>query len=68
MDKEYKLTQQEIEELTQEKKLSEHELITEIFSILKDYFVGVFLDNGKHITYKLLNGQAFKITVQEILK
>lgn len=60
------LTEEEIEAATKELRISEKDLLAEIVSVLKDYFIGGFDENGKSVTYSLLNGQKFRITVREV--
>lgn len=41
------------------------ELSEELKIILKDYFLGTVSENGNSLQIKFLNGQKFKITVEQ---
>lgn len=49
-----------------EPPINASDLLAEIIPLLKDYFVGQFTIDGDCITYALLNGQKFTISVTEV--
>ncbi|MGN1372732.1 MAG: hypothetical protein ACI4VK_01640 [Candidatus Coproplasma sp.] len=58
-----KYTQDEL--LRNEPPIIASDLIAEIITLLKDYFIGQFTLDGDSITYALLNGQKFTISASE---
>ena len=42
------------------------EILAEIEPLLKDYFKGEVSFDGKTLTYALMNGQKFKLSVEEV--
>lgn len=49
-----------------EPHITAEDLAVDIKPLLKDYFKGDIMRNGGSIIYKMLNGQVFLITAQEI--
>lgn len=50
---------------TNEPKIRAEELIGEIFPLIKDYFIGDISFDGQAISYRLPNGQRFRISAQQ---
>ena len=54
------------ETLRNEPPINASDLLAEIFPLLEDYFVGQITFDGDSITYALINGQKFTISVTNI--
>ena len=54
------------ETLKNEPPINASDLLAEILPLLKDYFIGQITFDGDSITYTLLNGQKFTISVTNI--
>lgn len=54
------------ETLKNEPPINASDLLAEIIPLLKDYFIGQITFDGDSITYALLNGQKFAISVTNI--
>ena len=54
------------ETLKNEPPINASDLLAEIYPLLEDYFVGQITFGGDSITYALLNGQKFTISVTNI--
>lgn len=57
-----------LEELnaTNEPNVTYRDLLEEILPILKNDFIGEFAYDGNGIIYRMLNGQKFKLTLEEV--
>lgn len=50
-----------------EPSVAAYEILAEIEPLLEDYFKGEISFDGQNITYCMLNGQKFKLSVEEVV-
>ena len=48
-----------------EEKISKEQFLTELYLYIKSEYIATTHCNGEYISVKLLNGQSFKIRVEE---
>ena len=69
MKKKEELTKEEIEMYLRamtEKNIYANDLLVEIFPLLEEYFIADFELVNDSIVWNMMNGQKFKITIEEI--
>ena len=62
----YLVVDNEIELAKSEPPIKEKDLLVEILPLMQEYFVGDIAFNGHTISYRLPNGQTFRITAHQV--
>lgn len=62
----YLVVDDEIELAKSEPPIKEKDLLVEILPLMQEYFVGEIALKGHTISYRLPNGQTFRITAHQI--
>ena len=69
MEEEKSYTKEEVEmylRAIMEKSIVANDLLMEILPLLEEYFIAEFELTDDNIVIKMMNGQKFKITIEEI--